>query len=126
MQLSTIYIPLWFYSNAVRSADKIPNLLIYIPLWFYSNIASEIASTVPPVFTFHYGSILIKLIPPRYMVSPGFTFHYGSILIFSLLNPSLALIVFTFHYGSILMTIKPPKNFRTKRFTFHYGSILIG
>ena len=32
------------------------------------------------VFTFHYGSILMKIKPPKNFGAKRFTFHYGSIL----------------------------------------------
>ena len=54
---------------------------IYIPLWFYSNAVKIWQVLFRSIFTFHYGSILID---PEYITDVYdyvFTFHYGSILI---------------------------------------------
>ena len=57
-----IYIPLWFYSNTEILIVISDLTLIYIPLWFYSNPTVLIISVSSfPIFTFHYGSILIKM-----------------------------------------------------------------
>ena len=37
INLSFIYIPLWFYSNAIDGICLPYKIPIYIPLWFYSN-----------------------------------------------------------------------------------------
>ena len=56
-----IYIPLWFYSNATLSGCMFCACTIYIPLWFYSNTIAREYSALTAEFTFHYGSILMKI-----------------------------------------------------------------
>ena len=119
---------------------------IYIPLWFYSNCQLFIRHIPYPVFTFHYGSILISTSATCLAVLSSFTFHYGSILIWTcflfFFDERIYIplwfysntikdcrryfgAVFTFHYGSILIYFHQRFLNIACIFTFHYGSILI-
>ena len=54
-----LYIPIWFYSNAIEPCgyDGVKNL--YIPIWFYSNESIRALNENLQLFTFQSGSIQI-------------------------------------------------------------------
>ena len=58
--MSSLYIPIWFYSNIYGTYNTTNHEYLYIPIWFYSN--KQYLSDIFPVgtiFTFQSGSILI-------------------------------------------------------------------
>ena len=57
----SLYIPLWFYSNADPTAERSWTDHLYIPLWFYSNNHANAWDDNRHNFTFHYGSIQIRI-----------------------------------------------------------------
>ena len=79
--LWSIYIPLWFYSNAGGKVKRYDEICIYIPLWFYSNMAknllNQINSGIYIPLWFYSNTMLILF----FLCNFKFTFHYGSILI---------------------------------------------
>ena len=78
----TIYIPLWFYSNAYQGLgnNKQGANLHSTMVLFKSYIVFVLKCTLLK-FTFHYGSIQIVHIHPLHIFYTVFTFHYGSIQI---------------------------------------------
>ena len=55
------------------------------------------------LFTFQYGSTLIRCISTEVTGFYYFTFQYGSTLMICFSVSSVSLIIFTFQYGSTLM-----------------------
>ena len=54
--ITSIYIPLWFFSNILLFSNIIEPFILYIPLWFFSNNFSSSLASSPTCFTFHFGS----------------------------------------------------------------------
>ena len=75
-----IYIPLCLYFNEEGDIIYKFPIYIYIPLCLYFNRVIAVPIRYPPVFTFHYVSILIDFHFPSICSSSLFTFHYVSIL----------------------------------------------
>ena len=120
---------------------------IYIPIWFYSNLDIEGELIYAREFTFQYGSIQIIAIISILELHPTFTFQYGSIQIdlaleyvdrYVNLHSNMVLFkwvaertgqekysLFTFQYGSIQIKDGEHSKVQIKKFTFQYGSIQI-
>ena len=53
-------IPIWFYFNWCVANDTHRFYVLYIPIWFYFNQIDAIKSDFITIFTFQYGSTLIR------------------------------------------------------------------
>ena len=145
--LSSLYIPLWFYSNprrqthdgggpcplhstmvlfklgTPRKASWVKQL--YIPLWFYSNKLPLTRWMNLSAFTFHYGSIQMRT---RLLITPPPILLYIPLWFYSnrcAWKMKQIFTRFTFHYGSIQILRCISNAFAELYFTFHYGSIQI-
>ena len=121
---SSIYIPLWFYSNLPRFLIVLLSLRIYIPLWFYSNKYYLVDTVATFLFTFHYGSIQIGIAVFAKLRGTIFTFHYGSIQMNDIKN----MLDSDRHLHSTMVLFKFYERLCkvcSWGFTFHYGSIQI-
>ena len=120
-----IYIPIWFYFNKIYSIPSIYFYFIYIPIWFYFNYSKRLKFTedkkiyIPIWFYFNEG---IWATIRDFII---FTFQYGSTLIKYTLYPPFIFILFTFQYGSTLIVLDDYVFLSYYQFTFQYGSTLI-
>ena len=126
LSLFQLYIPLWYDSNVNPIPSIFRNHLLYIPLWYDSNDGRTLSYTVfLRSFTFHSGTILIKISFGFRIKRSIFTFHSGTILIRQKTYMMTDKDTFTFHSGTILMCQCLLCLFCQCFFTFHSGTILI-
>ena len=94
-----IYIPLWSYSNQLKSCTYQVHKRIYIPLWSYSNLTKTTGGQ--PDTNLHSTMVLFKSSSIiKDMTNKEFTFHYGPIQI--IFNHFYQLLILDLHSTMVL------------------------
>ena len=123
---TTLYIPIWLYSNKYFFYYIEIRYSLYIPIWLYSNENRGLCLPTGLPFTFQSGYIQMTAGKKMTKLEGNFTFQSGYIQILaSLSSLSLLAICFTFQSGYIQITNKAPHFHLVENFTFQSGYIQI-
>ena len=104
----SIYIPIWWYSNAVGKTTVFDAFCIYIPIWWYSNLIWQMKN-LPEIFHLHSNLVIFKLHFSVSIISNRVWIYipiwwYSNVSLYSFAHSSPPL--FTFQSGDIQIYCK--------------------